>query len=293
MVASNAVLLALSTATLGFEGLADALLSLDFKIGPIVLVFGLGLVPWLAILMQIRMRRVLPSLLVVYLAIMLFWPWPPYRFLVPVLPLLVPYMLRSASSLSERFVPERRRTALATIVVGVAVVANMTLLYRHCQLSRRTGYSFTSLADTRVSWSSYEGVFDWLQTHARADDVVASPFDPMVYLYTGLRGFRPFVGRPASLFYRKDVAAVGTVEEVVECLRAKRPRFLVQFPLPGFGEERPFSELLAELRAKHRGWLDPVYQGKDGRFVIFELRSEMEPSARSVESSQRSVQSGS
>jgi len=289
---SNAVLLAISTATLGFQGLSEPLLSLDFKIGPRVVVFALGIVPWIAILMQLRLRRILPSLLVVYVAIVLFWPWPPYRFLVPVLPLLVPYTLRFLSSLSKRLFPWRGRTAVTMILLGVAVGANVALLYRRHDLSQRTGHPYHELSDTRVSWCSYEDLFDWLQTHAGTDDVVASPLDSMIYLYTGLQGFRPFLRQPASLYYGKGGDPVGTVEEVAECLRAKRPRFLVQFPFPGTDSEKHVAELLAELRAKHRGWLEPAYQGEDERFIIFELRSEMEPSVRLAGSSQLSVQSG-
>ncbi len=287
VVAANTVLLAISTTTLGFEGLTDALFSLDSKIVPSIVAFSLGLVPWLAILLRIRPWRVLPCLLVVYLAIVLVWPWPPLRFLVPILPFIVPFMLQGASVFLKRCIAPRRRTALATMAIVVAVSANVSLLCRHRDLSRHTGYAYVDLKDTRVSWSSYEGVFDWLRHHARAEDVVASAFDPMIYLYTGLQGFRPFSGRPAALFYRKDVPAVGTLDEFVECLGTRRPRFLVQFPLPGFSEEKHFAELLSSLRTKYPSWLQPVYQGKDERFVIYEVRPDMAPPVRSAESLSR------
>jgi hypothetical protein len=292
VVAANTAMLALSTTTLGFEGLTDALFSLDSTTLPSVVAFSLGLVAWLAILLRIRLWRVLPCLLTVYLAIVLVWPWPPLRFLVPILPFIAPFVLQGAWVFLKRCLAPRRRMALATIAIVVAVSANVSLLCRHRDLSRRTGYTYADVEDTHVSWSSYEGVFDWLGDHARAEDVVASAFDPMVYLYTGLQGFRPFVGRPAALFYRKDVAAVGTLDEVVECLATRRPRFLVQFPIPGFSEEKHFAELLDRLRTECPNWLQPLYQGADGRFVIYELRPEMIPLVRSAESRRAATPSG-
>jgi hypothetical protein len=273
---SNLLSIVSTSPSLGLEGLTSMLSRLALPVG-FVLSVVFGLVLWLAMFPQLRRGRVLPFFLIAYSVPILICPWPPGRFLVPVLPLLIPYMLLGLSALLPRLMPARRCAVLATVALAVAVSGNLTLLYRHSALSDRTGYSYSGMPGEMDSWSSYEGVFDWLRTHARPDDVVASGLDSMVYLYTGLRAFRPFTPCAASLFYGADLPPIGTIEDVTRTLQTHGARYLVQSPMPGFSEEGPFFALLKQLRARHPGWLAPVYQSKDQRFVIFELRAEEEP----------------
>jgi arylsulfatase A-like enzyme len=290
---SNVLLVASSSASIGLEGIGHALLSVESSRIPLVLLMLLGAVPWLVMLPQLRAGRVLPCFLMGYLVIILFWPWPPYRFLIPILPILVPFLLRGIWAMSRRFFPLRRYGVVGAVALGIAVTANLALLYRHCELNQRTRYPYGTFPDAPVSWSSYERVFDWLRTHARPDDVVASGLDSMIYLYTDLRGFRPFVGRSTSLFYGDELPPLGTVDDLVHILLEHEPRYLVRSPMLEFSEEQPFDSLLAEMRDKHPGWLAPVYQSEDQQFVIFELQAEMQPAGNSSKTTRSILQNES
>ncbi len=275
---SNLLVMVSASASLGLEGLNGALLRCAIPVW-----FGLSLVLgailWVSMFSQFRRGRVLPWFLIAYALPILICPWPPYRFLVPVLPFLIPYLFLGLSAMLRRLIPWRGYGVLASVGLGVALTGNLGLLYGHASVSHRAGYPYMGSPGDLGSWSSYEEVFDWLRTHAHPDDVVASGLDSMIYLYTGLRAFRPFTPCAAALFYGENLPPLGTIDDLARTLRFHKARYLVHLPLPGFSEEQPFIELLDGFQAKYPGWLTRAYQSEDRRFVIFELQPGMQPIA--------------
>ena len=83
--------------------------------------------------------------------------------------------------------------------------------------------------------------------------------------------------RPGSVFYGESNVPVVTVAELAAHLKRHRARYVVQLPMPGFGEEKLVQDAIDELYRQHASWLVPVYQGKDPRFVIFALDPQHEP----------------
>ncbi len=236
-----------------------------------VLMIFTGLVSWLAMIPDLRRGRPLPWMLAATLGAMLVWSWPPYRFLVPILPFLVAYMLRAPAALAEAL---NHRTAwrfAAAFGLGAIVLANGALLARHAQQVRRTGYPLARLTDSPVEWSSYQRTFDWLKRHSEPRDVVASGLDSMTALYTGRQAFRPFVYDPGRLFYGEGQPELLTMQELVDILKHYQPRYLVESPMPGFMEEHPLTNLLHEVVDRYPQWLVRVYQDADPRFAVFEL----------------------
>ena len=106
---------------------------------------------------------------------------------------------------------------------------------------------------------------------------MASGFDSMIALYTDRKALRPYVYRPGLLFYGESDEPFVSVDELAANLKRHPARYLVQLPMPGFAEERPLQQAIQELRQHHAGWLVPVYQGEDPRFVIFKLDPQNEP----------------
>ena len=208
---------------------------------------------------------------------MLVWSWPPYRFLVPIMPYLIAYMLLAGATILR--VPLEKRGGRLALAAGIGaiVVANGALLARYARQARDTGYPQARLSGTPVSWSAYERTFGWLRQNSRPQDVVAAGLDSMVALYTDRRAFRPFVYDPGRLFYGDNQAVLQTPQEFAANLQRYRPRYLVQSPMPGFMEEQPLVKLLDEVRQLYPGWLVNAYQDPDPRFTVFELDSKCEP----------------
>jgi hypothetical protein len=274
---SNSLMVAIGSGDLACEGLSAAAFQLLAPGLCGLLLLGVGLVPWLTMVPQLRQVRPLPWALAFYLLVMLVWSWLPYRFLVPILPFLTVYLLMGPAELLKRVPSGAGGRVAAAVGLGVVLLANLGLLARHAQTTSLSGYALMKVTDTPVAWASYARTLAWVRQNSEPDDVVASGLDSMVALYTDRQAFRPFVYNPGRLFYGQGAPHLMTVEELVAILKRSRPRYLMHTPMPGFAEEKLLAEVLDELRRRHPGWLGVAYEDADQRFVVFELNTHMEP----------------
>jgi hypothetical protein len=231
--------------------------------GPAVLWPLLGLVIWIVIAM--RGRASLTASLLAYVAIVLVWPWPSFRFIVPIWPLLLPV---AWDAFREKF-------GLAGVAVASAILiaGNIVDLRRVSRDNHQTGYPEPAPLRADVNWESYERVFSWIRQNSAANDTLTAGLDTMLFLYTGRPSVRAFEARPAALFYgdRHD-RPIGDIGEFVRLIGRYRPRYLVQTPMPGFAEEAPFNALLERVKADRPSCLAVVYRDQaDRRFAVFAI----------------------
>jgi hypothetical protein len=229
-----------------------------------------GAAGWLRIFREMKKFRILPAILMAYALVIAVWPWPPERFLVPVMPFLCMYILLSVFALGPLVKPRIGRALLATGVAAV-IVANIGCTEMYGRLSHMTGYPYNFVPSRPVMWSSYEQLFQWLRTHTKEGDIIACGLDSMVSLYTGRPAIRPFVHRPLSLFYGDPHPATGTVEEFRNIMMSNHLKYLVVCPMPKFSEERPLAEVIASWRLARPDESRLVYTDDDKRFEVFEL----------------------
>jgi hypothetical protein len=235
-----------------------------------------GAVAWIYILWKCRRMRLLPWCLVTYTATVALWPWPPWRFLVPILPLLVSEVSQAFGMVIGPFFPRGRHRYVLAGIALVAFAANMTLGIIAGRVSHQAGYPYQLALGTTdervpVSWSSFTETFEWMRSHVREDEVVAGGLDPMLYLYTGRQAFRPWVHRPEALFYGSSLPKVGSPDEFVTILRSHGARYLVMLPLNFFSEQKPIVDVVRQVQEHYPALLVPVYQGADPRFKVFEI----------------------
>jgi hypothetical protein len=279
---SNVSTLLLANVEIGMEGCNDALLELAMRpsflpwcVAAHMLLLIVGLSAWLPIARQAQQGRALPWCIAGYLLLITCWPWPPARFLIPILPILVMYMMLGVSWLVRRCCGTNM-FGLGIVAISVAVTINAVSLYRHAQLTQRTGCPASCLAGNRAHWDSYERLFKWIRASTEADAVVATEKDPMLYLYTNRLAFRPFVHRPGACFYGVNAPKLGTVEEFARTLQVRRPAYVVMTPMEFY--DQPFAQLIGEARERYPGWLRRVYQDpRDPRFAVFAVNAEKEP----------------
>jgi hypothetical protein len=232
---------------------------------------AVGAIPWVVVAMRCRSLSLLPVTLAVYFVVVCFWPWPPDRFLIPVLPLLAMLSFEQLRRMVVRVASPGIAAAAILIAALVPIATNVRLLSTYVSASRTSHYPYFLPSEDPVSWASYEEAFDWLESHTEASDVIASGFDSMTALYTGRPTIRPFVPRPRVLYYGQEGAAVGTVDELDRTLVAYRPRYFFLSPMPAFPEEEPVYELVAALIREHPERLRPAYRGSDPRFLVYEV----------------------
>src|SRR5205085_1980204 len=106
-----------STATIPVQDIAwSALLALV-----------VGAVTWSLAVAAWKERTVLVISLLEYATLILFWPWPPARFLTPLLLLTTIFLVRG-SSRAARALPGRIRTATLATAVILAIGSNLLAL---------------------------------------------------------------------------------------------------------------------------------------------------------------------
>jgi hypothetical protein len=257
----------LATSMIGLHLCADWLLG--WKLGPIFLTLG-GL-PWLYIVWRSVRFQMLPMFLAGYGMLMLCWPWPPARFLLPVLPFVLLYVVQIARRVTSLVLPTLHPFILKG-GLALALAANLVVTLQVGLLYRETNFPFPTFPDRPVHWRSYEAVFDWIRQNTAATDRVGSALDTMVFLYTGRQAIRPFRYSPERLFYGVPGSKSGAAEEVFKSLADNGVRFLTLFPIPGYAAETSIGEVVAEMRRRHPDRLFVRYVAPDPRFVVFEVR---------------------
>jgi hypothetical protein len=266
----NFLLLNGETARLPFTAAVAGLLAAG--IGNPTPVFLVGAMGWVHVARLAWHGRLLYLFLLLYAVAICLWPWPPWRFVVPILPFLASAIASSVAAVARRFLGSpRHRNVLATVGV-LAIAGNVVMVSGGAAASHRDGYPYALApevtATPRVSWKAFEDLFSWIRSHAERDDVLASGLDTMLALYTGRPAFRPWVHRPLEQSYGFPGQKIGTPEELLDILTRNRARYLVNVPMASV----PFQRLVEEVARQHPERLVPVYQGSDQRLTVFEVR---------------------
>ena len=68
---------------------------------------------------------------------------------------------------------------------------------------------------------------------------------------------------------------------LIRILKDYQPKYLIQTPMPGFSEEKPFAEIINETLIKYPGLLKTVFVGEDKRFLIYEIQPRLLAAANS------------
>ena len=204
-----------------------------------------------------------------YLVVIVFWPWPPPRFVVPLTPLLGVFFLLFVQRLGGRVIPRRARISVFLVAVLV-LCTNVLQQARIANVVRQTGYPYAGVPEERISWSRYTETFNWLKANVETDAVIASGLDTMVYLYTDRRSIRPFVQRPTGLYYMSGEPPLGTAAEFRSHLLSSGAGYLLELPMPGFREEQPLAQLIQETLASRPGCLRERFRlPNDSRFIVY------------------------
>lgn len=237
-----------------------------------LLVVAAGSTAYLGIIKDASQGRVLPCFLLGYLLLVLMWPWFPRRLLIPILPFLLAYSINWTWNQLLKLPLIARPKIMGLVGLCLLLAFNLTLIQKAVTISRDMHYPNFENMQKPLAWSSYQGLFNWIKTNTRPQDIIASGLDTMIYLYTNRCAFRPFVGRPLSLFYGDHAHPLGSMEEIIDNIKIFQARYLVHTPMPLFGEEKPMNDFIEQVQEKYPGWLKLAYEGDDKRFAVFEIK---------------------
>jgi len=126
--------------------------------------------------------------LVAYGGLLLLWPWPVARFIVPVLPLLIPITLVGVGRLASVFRP-RWEEATVVLVAGVLAVNGLAMVYGVSQRQRgcARGGPLPSPACLDEHQASFFSAVQHIRDHDAPNAIFLSGKPATLYLYTGRR----------------------------------------------------------------------------------------------------------
>jgi hypothetical protein len=245
---------------------------------PVCFILALGL--WWSFNEQSVFFR---SYVLLYLALVVAWPFYPERYLIPLVPAIYFFLFQGVQAaeahVSNLMTSETRKKILCHLVrvtFAVIVVFHVGWI---------SNYLFTKdLKTTRawfglrlpVSWHGFSETFEWIRSHTDDRSVLATFYDPMYYLYTGRRAIRPGFHKPQTYFYPygQAVADIGTVNEIKSELKILGVRLLVIDPLDGFEEGRTYQRLFNELLRSYRNRPELMFISSDSKHRIYALPDE-------------------
>ena len=273
IVQVNAMAAPFSVLMISAEGIVKTVT--EWQAGTIVPFFLLGCIPFFGMIYHTG-GGFLRWFMLGYLGLILIWPWPLARFIIPLAPFLIAYLLHVIHVHALRHMPFSMGRMVAMISLTIVVSMNVYLLYHNYDKQQFSKYPVSPIRSQErvVHWSSHEEIFQWLRTHSNSSDVIACGLDSMIYLYTDRRGFRPFVANPVSLFYGGSAPPLGSSDDFMDLIKFYQPTYLVQVPLGDSAEDNHFDAYLKNIQESHPSLLLPVYVGEDERFVIYKIQQQ-------------------
>lgn len=213
------------------------------------------------------------------LAIALLWPWPSFRFLLPVAPLALFLMVSLVTDVlaaprSRHAATDRAAAVIATVFLAGLGASGLVQSARVAiTVHRHDAIPWTVPLHHAARESEIHHALDWIRAHSPGDAIVAAMLDPVIHLHTGRRAIRAFATDPFRAFYAPDAprGATGTPDDLARLLRHHRVDFLVLENLPGFTESAPLQRQVAALNAARPGMLLEAWRSDDGGVAIYRV----------------------
>jgi hypothetical protein len=208
-------------------------------------------------------RQPATAVVVALLGLHLLWVWPPTRFIVPLVPLLLWAVWQCRP----------RRVEFAVLL---ALCLGVTSTWRSSEIVRaalETG-TMWPMAEGAEDWRRLHPLLDWLRVQTAPDAIVTGNLDPLYYLYSDRRAVRAFSADPYALYYASGAAAerpLGTVDDFKTRLLSAKVDFCVWTPGPGFGESRHYRRLLDDLSGRYPGSLTVAAGEPAGDYVVYQV----------------------
>jgi hypothetical protein len=194
---------------------------------------------------------------IAYSVMLLSWAWPPDRFVVPLLPLVIWLACMGAG----RLVPLLAVPALfllATSGLEVRRLAN--------EVREKGGTWFASGSVT--DWREMEKEINWINRETPHDAVLIGIHDPTYYLFTGRQAVRPFSYDPLLLYYNvrgRSDSPLGTSDDFRKRLLDINADYVIATPRDGL------EQVVTELLKQAPGSFIPVARTSPSGHTIYRI----------------------
>ena len=152
---------------------------------------GFSVVVLLGFLLSVRRGPGSMDLLFLFsLMMIVLWPWDPIRFLVPLFPILLYYMMLAIAESSRllRLIFNGQRhvnTWRASRIVTFCILGLFTFDHASYLVAKQAGPQSSEYPEWLVNFNAERGAALWLRDHTSADEIIAGDNLPLIYLYSG------------------------------------------------------------------------------------------------------------
>lgn len=241
---------------------------------PWPLLLGIGLFAyWGVVRSAFKEKTAISLFLLAYLALLVLWAWRPLRFLVPVYPLLLWFLILELRRLFRvsRAGAVARRHGLS-LLLALLIVNSASAILRWGREARASGVPCPVQA-CPASWAEARAAFEWLRANASEEAVLMGNLDPVLYLYTGRKAVRAFAADPYLLSYSLEPGRrpLGTGETLRRRARASGASYFVWAPLSSFAETPFLEEAVAEAVREHPGLFVRVEEASGSWITVYRI----------------------
>jgi hypothetical protein len=216
------------------------------------------------------------AIFLLYLALILPWPYTPDRFLLVFMPLffgglwlegrglaaLVTARLKPGAASGER---------IAAAVLGLAVLALMAMIAANFLYSTPREIGRVT-RDRRRLLAAKQGAYNWIRQHAPPGARIIAYEDGLAYLYTGRQSIRP-IASLTQAFYMDDMGyAQRDAAHLTDVARHVNASYWLISP-DDFALESPSDSRLLPARERQLLAAAPVvYRSADGSVTLYDVR---------------------
>ena len=222
------------------------------------------------------------SFLVFSLLAVLIWPFQPSRYCLPLVPVMVLFLYRGVDcagqwigatdlSASLKIILRKLVWAPVLVVLGLNLFWLSSFVWSHHPDSTRGLYG----GRAPYTWAGFEQTFAWVRENTQPDDLLATAYDPMYFLYTGRKAIRPALHRPVTYFYPYGAASpdVGSAAEIKPQLVELGAKYLIIDPMDGYAERRAMLQLMDDIITSYGEQAQLVFSSSDGLHKVFRLNA--------------------
>lgn len=240
---------------------------------------------WLGILYHLRRVgwKAIHGMFLFYLAMVLPWPFPPQRFLVPFLPLLAGGAVLAFRELALHAVSAFRRRSpvlerAGAAALGACLLALAALVVANCAYAAPQGLS-SLMARQRSLLAEKRKAYRWIRAHTPAQSRFIAYGDVLLYLYTGRQAVRPIACSTAAAYDNDPAYAHRDASHLGDVARHVAANYWLVTPTDFGGELGDDPAILSRAQSALLARLPLVFRDDAGRIRIYDLRCFQSPAA--------------
>ena len=222
--------------------------------------------------------RSLHLFMLIYFTIITLWAWPPHRFILPMIPLLLLFAYKEFSRICRRLFTsvaiQNYFSVMLVVLLGIPMIYGLVIRSGET-LRRQAVSSFLPSMYEQYDWKVMKEHLDWIRLNTPEDSILLGNLDPMYYLYTGRKAVRGFSTDQYLTYYsEKPETASGAAPSLAQRIVKNRINYIIRTPSSYFKDAEIFNGNLDRLISDYPEALRVVKEGSVPSYKVYEVNHE-------------------